>query len=117
MYGRRSGPRPAMESFDELIDAFVGRDGVMLGGGPGFGAGTLKVDGRIFAMSSEEGVALKLPGDRVSSLIASGDGLPFDAGKGKPLREWVVVPWEGDQDVTALTEEALAFVGRRPDSR
>ena len=101
-----------MDGFERLVAAFAGRDGVELGGGRGFGANTLRVDGRIFAMPNEAGLALKLPADRVAPLLAAGDGLPFDAGKGRPMREWVVIPASSEDHWPALAEEALAFVGR-----
>src|SRR6185436_1735879 len=102
-----------MDEFERLAAAFVGRDGVTIGEGRGFGAGTLKAGGSIFAMRNAGGLALKLPADRVSALLGDGDGLAFDAGKGRPMREWVVVPWRSDEEWLALAEEASAFVGSR----
>jgi hypothetical protein len=99
--------------FEKVVEAFIGRGGVTLGAGRGFGGNTLQVDGRIFAMPNQAGLALKLPAARVAALLASGAALPFDAGKGKPMKEWIVVP-EGSHDLWIdLAEEALAFVGSR----
>ena len=108
-----------MDGFERLADAFLGRDGVTRGGGSGrgFGANALQVDGRIFAMPNEAGLALKLPASRVASLLGSGDGLPFDAGKGRPMREWVVIPPGSEDRWHALAEEALAFVGSSASKR
>jgi hypothetical protein len=102
-----------VDAFERLAAAFAGRDGVTHGGGRsrGFGANALHVDGHIFAMPNDAGLALKLPATRVAALIAAGDGLPFDAGKGRPMREWVVIPPGPDDRWHALAEEALAFVG------
>jgi hypothetical protein len=100
-----------VDGFDRLVAAIEGRKHVAVGEGRGFGAGTLKVGGRIFAMRNDAGLALKLPADRVTALIAASDGLPFDAGKGRPMREWVVVPPRSDAEWLALAEESLAFVG------
>ena len=102
-----------MEAFERLVATFADRDSVSVGAGRGFGGGTLQVDGRIFAMSSDAGLVLKLPRTRVAGLIAGGDGQPFDAGKGRPLKEWVVIPWDPADVAVDLTEEALAFVGPR----
>jgi hypothetical protein len=100
-----------MSPFERLVAATAGRDGVEApAGGGGFGARALTIDGRIFAMPNDAGLALKLPADRVAALIAAGDGLPFDAGKGRPMREWVIVPPRTDAEWVALAEEALAFV-------
>ena len=106
---------PAEEQFSVLVAALAGRDGVALGSGKrGFGSGALQVDGHIFAMVSGGRLVLKLPPDRVSGLIADGDGSPFDAGKGRPMREWVVLEDGAAGSLLQLAREARAFVsGRR----
>ena len=100
-----------MDEFDRLAAAFADRAGVTIGEGRGFGSGTLQAGGRIFAMRNAAGLALKLPAARVTALRAAGDGLPFDAGKGRPMKEWVVIPWRSDAGWLVLADEALAFVG------
>ena len=102
-----------MEPFERLAGAFADRDEVTLGAGRGFGSGTLQVGGRIFAMSSDTGLVLKLPRTRVAELVAAGDGAPFDAGKGKPMKEWVVIPAAAERTWPGLAEEALAFARPR----
>lgn len=79
--------------------------------GKGFGSsGQLKVDGRIFAMLVRGELVLKLPRARVDELITSGQGRHFDAGKGKPMREWFVLSPTSRQPWPALAEEAWNFV-------
>jgi hypothetical protein len=78
----------------------------------GFGRGTLQAGGRIFAMISGGRLVLKLPKERVAALIATGAGAPFDAGKGRPLAEWVAVAETDDATWRDLAREAAAFVGR-----
>jgi hypothetical protein len=74
-----------------------------------FGANALKVNGKIFAMLVRGALVIKLPKARVQTLIESGAGAPFDAGKGKPMKEWVTL--EGDERKwTKLAREAYAFV-------
>ena len=73
----------------------------------------LQVDGRIFAMLRNGGLVLKLPRQRVTGLLASGQGVPFDAGKGKPMQEWVVLPDGAGAEWLALAHEALTFVAGR----
>lgn len=91
-------------AFDDDVDVHVGE-------GKGFGSGTLKVKGKIFAMISSKGeFVVKLPKARVDELIAAGKGEPFDAGKGRPMKEWAVVP--APRAWVKLAKEARAFVGR-----
>ena len=106
---------PAIQArFARLVDALAGRDGVTLGsGGRGFGAGSLQVDGRIFAMVSGGRLVLKLPRERVAALISTGAGLPFDAGKGRPMKEWVALADRAGESWLALAQESRAFVRKQ----
>jgi hypothetical protein len=95
------------DRFAALVARFAGEPGVTSPGpGRGFGSSALKVDNRIFAMLSGGRLVVKLPRARVAALIAAGDGAPFDAGKGRPMKEWVALDaaWE------ARSREALEFV-------
>ncbi len=100
--------------FAPLVAALAGRDGVTLGSGRrGFGLGALQVNGRIFAMLSDGRIVLKLPSEQVSALLASGDGLAFDAGKGRPMKEWVALRETSAERTLSLAREALVFVAGR----
>ena len=103
---------PAADArYARLAEVFLGRAKVSQEG-KGFGSSALKIDGRIFAMlSSRSEFVVKLPRKRVAELIGSGDGRAFDAGKGRPMKEWLVVPGTSALDWTSVAEEALAFVG------
>jgi hypothetical protein len=115
-----SQPAPH-ERFERLADDYLALPDVS--SGTGFGGTTgLRVSGKIFAMLMESGLVLKLPADRCSGLIATGRGTPFTAGKGKPMREWVVLPADAADDPgdpgdpgewERLVEEAYEFVGHR----
>ena len=79
-------------------------------GGQGFGSQALKVNNRIFAMLVGGRLVVKLPRARVTELIETGRGQPFDGGKGTPMKEWVALT--GDEaECRALVVEAQAFVG------
>lgn len=54
-------------------------------------------------------LVLKLPGDRVDALVDAGDGERFDAGKGRPLREWLALSPTSRKSWLALAKEAIAF--------
>jgi hypothetical protein len=109
-------PDPTPEQrFDGLVAAFAGRQCVGLPGEEGrrgFGSAALTVDGSIFAMLTRGRLVVKLPRTRVADLVGAGAGEPFDAGKGTPMKEWLVVVGADDAAWRALAEEALAFVGR-----
>jgi hypothetical protein len=117
MIGRMSTHGPEGEDhFEAIVAALGGQPGVTppqppTGSGRSFGSDALRVHGRIFAMLSGGRLALKVPAHRVAELIQAGDGYPFDAGKGRPMKEWVAIdPDRGDRWL-ALATEALGFVG------
>jgi hypothetical protein len=97
--------------FETLVADLSDRPGVTPPSGTrAFGGSGMKVDGSIFAMVDVWGrFVVKLPAERVSALVAEGAGSPFDNGKGRVMKQWVVVD-DATQE-RALTEEALAFVG------
>ena len=101
---------PAAVVFASLVEALAGRDGVELAHGRGFGSGTLQVRGRIFAMATGGRVVLKLPAARVSELISSGEGVAFDTGRGRPMREWIALSGRAATLPLELAHEARAFV-------
>lgn len=80
-----------------------------------FGSEALKFNGAIFAMLTGGQLVVKLPRDRVDALVANGTGLPFDAGKGRPMKEWVAVAVEGGEQWAALAQDALDFSRSRSD--
>jgi hypothetical protein len=87
--------------------------GVEPAAGKGFGSGTLRHGGKIFAMESGGHLVFKLPAARVAALIAAGDGLPLDAGKGQAMKEWVALSPTSKIDPVALARGGLAFVAGR----
>jgi TfoX/Sxy family transcriptional regulator of competence genes len=80
--------------------------------GTGFGTGEgLRVSGKIFAMLVRGELVVKLPKDRVDELVQAGAARHFDAGKGRPMKEWASVPASASRRWKGLVEEARAFVG------
>ena len=97
--------------FRDLVEALAGQGGVAVGSGRrGFGSDALLVDGHIFAMVSRGHLVLKLPRDRVAALLAEGVGTPFDAGKGTPMSQWVMLDERTEGRWLALAQEAVGFV-------
>jgi TfoX/Sxy family transcriptional regulator of competence genes len=102
------------ERFTALADEFRASPGVAVPGEQGrrgFGSSALKVNGSIFAMIAGGRLVVKLPHDRVTALIGSGAGAPFDAGKGRAMKEWLTVTADDEGSWLALAREALDFVG------
>ena len=95
----------AVAPFDDDPDVSAGTG---FGGSPG-----RRVGGRIFAMLVNEALVVKLSADRVSTLIAAGRASTFDGGKGKPMREWAVVPAGSPDDWPQIVAEAHAFAAGR----
>ncbi len=81
------------ERFASVVRAFANdRDVAPPGSGKGFGSGALKANGKIFAMMSSKGqFVVKLSEERVNALIAGGRGTRFDPGRGRLMKEWLVV--------------------------
>lgn len=102
----------AETKYANVVDAMSKRSGVTrVTEGKGFGSsGQLKVDGRIFAMLVRGDLVLKLPRGRVEELVAKREGVYFDAGKGKPMKEWFVLSPASRKQWVALAEEAFDFV-------
>jgi hypothetical protein len=104
--------------FEAVVERFA--DDARVTAGTGFGSSPgRRVDGRIFAMLVRGELVVKLPRQRIDDLIASGTARWFDAGKGRPMREWASV---GTTDAPAwpgLVAEAYEFVGSigRPSGR
>lgn len=102
--------------FADLVELLAGRPGVTTpaeSAGRGFGSSALKVHGSIFAMPVRGHLVVKLPANRVAALIGDGSGAAFDANKGTPLKEWLVVLRDDPDTWLDLAGEALEFVGHR----
>ncbi|MEA2349010.1 MAG: hypothetical protein QOG62_2797 [Thermoleophilaceae bacterium] len=95
--------------FAEIQAAYADDPRVTFGTGFGPSAG-MRVDGQIFAMLVHPGIAVKLPRDRVLTLIEAGEATPFGMGRKRPMKEWAAIPIDSDraEDIVA---EAYAFVG------
>jgi hypothetical protein len=105
------GLSPA-DQYADLIDELIGVPGVVPpAGGSGFGRSALKYRARIFAMLVRGRLVVKLPAQRVTELVAAGDGMPFDANKGTPMKEWFSLSPDSGLDWLPLAREALRFAG------
>jgi TfoX/Sxy family transcriptional regulator of competence genes len=73
-----------------------------------FGSNGLKVNGKLFALFTQDTLVVKLPKDRVAELVASAIGKPFDPGHGRMMKEWLTVT-SPKASWVALAKEAHAF--------
>jgi hypothetical protein len=116
MKGKTSAPTrsPVRESrFALVVSAFADdRQVAPPGTGKGFGSGALKVAGKIFAMISSKGeFVVKLSEDRVNELVAAGKGCRFDPGRGRVMKEWLVVTADHKLWIP-LAKEARKLLGK-----
>jgi hypothetical protein len=75
-----------------------------------FGSNGLKVNGKLYALFTQETLVVKLPRARVAALVAAKVGKPFDPGHGRVMKEWLAVT-SPNASWIALAREAHAFVG------
>lgn len=105
------------ERYEDLIDELVGLPGVTPPqGGRGFGRSAVRFNGKIFVMLVRGRLVLKLPVARVTALVDAGHGVRFDANKGTPMREWLSLDPDSEQDWLGLAREALGFAGGTADN-
>jgi TetR/AcrR family transcriptional repressor of nem operon len=75
-----------------------------------FGSTCLKTSGKVFAVAYKGRLVLKLPADRVESLVKSGRGVLFDPGHGRTSKEWASVAPESKDSWLKLATDAREFV-------
>ena len=99
-------------TWERIEEAELEIEGVTPGTGFGRSDG-LRIRGKIYAISKDGELILKLPAERVEELIDTGSGHAWGPGPGRIMREWVAIPGTRRAEWAALTREARAFVGSR----
>jgi hypothetical protein len=109
MAGSGRTPHRGEELFAELTADLRGRPGVDEGRmlrSPG-----LRIDTRFFAfVGNDDRLIVKLPRERVDALVGQGIATPVTVGD-RTMKEWVALPYTGDEAWRPFIEEALAYVG------
>ena len=85
MTDRRKSARSIEQRFERLALAFV-------------------------SLSKRGEFIVKLPRSRVDALVASGNGVRFDPGHGRLMKEWLAVRPNSSLDWERLADEALKFI-------
>ncbi len=78
-----------------------------------FGWSALKINNKIFAMLVRARLVVKLPQQRVDELIDSGVGERYDPGRGRLMKEWLIVEPSSEEQWLPLAREALEFVASK----
>jgi hypothetical protein len=113
-----AGSTPAADSFARVAADYLRLPGVTSGTGFGTNPGP-RLDGRIFAMTIRGTLVVKLPAERIATLVATGTGQPFETAPGRRMREWLSVPTDREAAWPGLVAEAfeLASASREDGSR
>ena len=80
-----------------------------------FGSTGLRTEsGKFAGFARGDELVVKLPADRVAELLESGEGSIFDAGKGRPMKEWVSLHPADEATLERYLLEAREFVRTAP---
>ncbi len=94
----------AQEFFSEVKEHFLAMKDVKKQGQ------SLKCKKKMFVMLSKGNYVVKLPKERVEELLTSGDGLSYDPGTGKTMKEWIIIPIDSKEKWIEYAQEAKEFV-------
>jgi hypothetical protein len=78
------------DPYAALREHFNNVEGVEVNSGRG--SQGMKSGGKMFVMFYKGEILVKLSPERVVDVVESGDGLPFDPGTGKPIKDRVLIP-------------------------
>ncbi|MEU1971852.1 TfoX/Sxy family protein [Microbacterium sp. NPDC019599] len=98
----------AFAIFDPLAEEYLTRDGVDIGAM--FGSEGLRIRGKVFAfVGFAGGLVVKVPEARADEIEASGVASRMEM-RGRPAREWLVVPTSAAENWGPLMAEAFAYL-------
>jgi TfoX N-terminal domain len=101
------------ERYAALVETLLRSPDVGLSEKKGFGSSAVWTNGKIFAMLSGGRLVVKLPRQRVDTMVAAGEGERFDPGHGRLMKEWLTVPRGSEDRWLPLAREAMAFVASK----
>lgn len=96
------------EIYKELTDHFANDNKIAVNSGKG--AQGIKYNKKMFIMFYKGDLVIKLPPERIKQLINSEEGLPFDPGTGKPMKDRVLISRSKKNLWISLSEESKKYV-------
>ena len=96
------------DPYSEVKEHFSKVDGVIVNAGKG--AQGMKLGKKMFAMFYKGQLLLLLSPTRVTEMVASGDGSPYDPGTGKPMKNRVLIPDTKKETWIDLCEESRQYL-------
>ena len=70
---------------------------------------SLKIRRKMFCLFGNNTFVVKLPKARVTELLESKKGLPYDPGNGKIMKKWVIIPESLADKWIAFAQEGKEF--------
>ena len=64
----------------------------------------------MFIMFYKGDLVIKMAPDRIKKLIKTGDGLPFDPGTGKPMKDRILISQKKKNLWVPLSEESKEYI-------
>jgi hypothetical protein len=111
-----SNPQPTPEErYAEIVQQLLAQDSKVSSDSDStkrrFGmSGGLKLAGKLFAFLARGRLIVKLPKQRVDSLVSLGRGERCEMGRGRFMKEWIAVGSDFQADWPTFVSEAKAFV-------
>ena len=96
------------ELFDELAAEHLSRPEVAMG--RMLRTDGLKVHGKVFAMLVNERLVVKVPASQAAALVADGQAVPLETGRGRKMKEWVSVSGTEGDTWAQLMSDAFGYV-------
>jgi hypothetical protein len=99
-----------VDAWQRIEEAQLQVAGVTAGTGFGRSVG-LRISGKVYALlTPDSALVLKLPKERVDTLVESGAGERWGPGTKRVMKEWVAVPVAEAESWPELVEEARRYV-------
>ena len=95
-------------TYDAIVAELVATSSTV--SGKMFGMPSLKINGKAFAGFYHGAMVFKLPPPQHTEALALSGAQLFDpSGRGRPMKEWVEVPFEHHSHWSALAQVALKY--------